>query len=128
MPTVMKLSGVDELLAELNGLAPDLTTEAVALQQDAATDTAAELRAAYPSITGQLRGSVRVLRESSISPARVFTRVEVTAPYAHFYEFGTTRTAAAPTFVPITRRGRERFVRAVIDRVRARGLTIGGAT
>jgi len=127
MATTMKLGGVEELLAELAALAPDLTTEAIALQQTVTAETADALRAAYPSVTGNLRASVQVARESSTSSARVFSRVTVTAPYAHFYEFGTVHTSPSPTFVPITRHGREQFAQSVIARVKAHGLTVGGA-
>ena len=126
MSAKLTLGGVDELLAELARLAPDLTTEAVALQQTIAHQTAAAIRAAYPSVTGTLRGSVQVDRLSSTSPARVFTSVTVTAPYAHFVEFGTATTTPTPAFVPLTRIGREQFTQAVIARVKARGLVVGG--
>jgi Bacteriophage HK97-gp10, putative tail-component len=126
MPTKLHLSGVDELLDELARLTPELTDDAVTLQQRTTAETAAELRGAYAVVTGQLRGSVQVKREGSASPARVFSRIEVTAPYAHFYEFGTVNTEPHPTFVPITRRGREAFTAAVVERVKAAGLVVGG--
>ena len=126
MSTRMTLRGVDELLTDLTRLAPDLTSEASTLQQTMAADTAAAIRAAYPSETGRLRASVHVERLQSTSGARVYTEVTVDAPYAHFVEFGTARTAPNPAFVPLTRQGRERFAQAVIDRVQARGLVVGG--
>ena len=127
MANQLILGGVDELLAELARLAPDLTAETILLQQQITQDTADELRAALPVASGELRASVRVQRESSNSPARVFTEVSVNAPYAHFVEFGTHDTAPQPAFVPVTRRGRETFVKAVVGKVRDRGLVIGGA-
>jgi hypothetical protein len=126
MASQLRLTGVDEFLAELARLAPDLAAEAASLQGSLAGETAAELRAAYPSLTGQLRASVTVEREGSASPARVFTRLSVTAPYIEYYEFGTARTEPHPTFGPIVRRGREAFLRAVIARVKRRGLLVGG--
>jgi HK97 gp10 family phage protein len=126
MASELRLSGVDELLAELMRLAPDLAAEAGPVQASIAAQTAAEIRAGLPSDTGRLRDSVTVQREGSNSPARVFTRVSVTAPYAHFVEFGTARTVPAAVFVPATRRGREQFADAMVERVRARGLTVTG--
>jgi len=126
MATVLKLGGVEGLLAELARLAPDLAAETVPLQTAIANQTADDLRAAYPVVTGALRSSVEVQREPSISPARVFTRVTVTSPYAGFFEFGTVRTAPQPTFRPAVRRGREEFLRAVIARVKSRGLLVTG--
>lgn len=128
MASALRLTGVDELLAELERLAPDFVAETRPLQESTAEETADALRAAYPVRTGQLRASVQVQRESSQSPARLFTRVAVTAPYAEFYEFGTSRTAPNPTFTPITNRGRRNFLEAVIARVRARGLQVSGLT
>ena len=127
MANQLILGGVEELLAELARLAPDLTAETILLQQQITQDTADELRAALPVASGELRASVQVQRESSNSPARVFSQISVNAPYAHFVEFGTHDTAPQPAFVPVTRRGRETFVKAVVDKVRDRGLVIGGA-
>jgi len=126
MAAALRLFGVDNLLKEIERLAPELTRAASAFQQTRAVEAAAEIRAAYPSDTGQLRNSVRVARLSSTSSARVFTQITVDAPYAHFVEFGTARTAPNPAFVPITRRLREQFVRDVIGLVEARGLVVGG--
>jgi len=127
MSAKLSIRGVDALLADLADLAPDLTREAAARQQARALDAAAAIRAAYPSVTGRLRNSVQVARLSSQSKARVFTEVTVSAPYAHFVEFGTARTAPNPAFVPITRRAREAFAEEMIDRVEARGLVVRGA-
>lgn len=127
MAAQMKLDGVDELLAELGRLAPDLTAETRPLQASQAAETAAALRAAYPAVTGGLRASVTVRQDSSRSPSRLFTEVAVTAPYVEYYEFGTSRTTPHPTFVPITNRGRKEFLDTVIGRVRARGLKVGGS-
>lgn len=126
MASALILGGVDDLLAELARLAPDLTAEAGELQQAMATETAAAIRAAYPAITGALRASVQAERLTSTSPARVYTEVTVGAPYAHFVEFGTADRAPNPAFVPLTRLGRERFAKAVVDRVKARGLEVTG--
>jgi hypothetical protein len=127
MATELRLNGVDELLAELTSLAPDLAAETGPLELAIAEETAENLRTSYPVVSGELAGSVQVERASSSSPARVFARVVVRSPHAEFFEFGTSRMGPSPTFVPISRRGREAFVRAVIDRVRARGLEVSGA-
>ena len=126
MPTELKLAGVDELLEDLLRLAPDLAAEAATLERTIGEQTAAAIRAGYPIVTGQLRRSVQVQRGTSSSPARVFTEISVTAPYAEAVEFGTSRTVPRPNFVPASRRGREAFVRAVIARVRAEGLKVAG--
>lgn len=126
MANEVRITGLDELLADLARLAPDLAAEARPLQARAAEATASELRAAYPSVTGELRNSVQVDAESSASEARVFSRLSVTSRHAAFYEFGTAHTAPHPTFTPIARRGRAAFLADVIDRVKARGLVVSG--
>ena len=126
MATELRLGGVDELLAELERLAPDLAAEARPLQASSAEQTASNLRAAYPIDTGELGRSVEVVREGSSSEARVFTRVTVTAPHAGFFEFGTRYMPPTPTFTPIVRRGREEFLMTMIGRVKARGLHVRG--
>jgi HK97 gp10 family phage protein len=126
LATKLTIAGVERLLAELEHLAPGLTAEAVTLQKAIAVETAAAIRAAYPSDTGRLRASVQVSRLSSTSPARVFSTLTVTAPYAEYVEFGTATRTATPAFVPQMRIGRERFAEAVIARVKARGLVVGG--
>jgi hypothetical protein len=126
MATKMQFGGFDEFLADLARLAPDFAAETARLEATIAEQTAEQLRAAYHVVTGRLQASVVVQRESSTSPARVFTRVAVTAPYANYYEFGTARTAPHPTFVPIVNRGRERFLKAVAALVRGEGLKVTG--
>jgi len=126
MATELKLTGVDELLDELRRLTPDLTADAVTLERTIAEQTAEQLRAALPVVTGRLRASVQVQRESSVSPARVFTRIAITAPYAEHVEYGTSRVPPRPVFVPITRRGREAFAKAVSAAVKATGLHVTG--
>ena len=126
MASELKITGAEELLAELTALAPDLAAEARTLEQAITEQTAEDLRAAYPVVTGELAGSVQVVPDRSRSPVRVFTQVVVTAPYAEFYEFGTVRTVPHPTFVPTTNRGRRAFLTAVIARVQRHGLRVDG--
>ena len=126
MASTLNLGGVEELLRELEALAPGLTSEASTLQSSIASETVAAIRAAYPSVTGALRASVQAERLSSTSSARVFTQVTVSSPYVEYVEFGTAHTTPTPTFVPLTLIGREQFAKAVIDRVKARGLDVGG--
>jgi len=126
MPSSLRLAGVDELLDELIRLAPDLAIEAGPLERAAAAATADELRAALPMATGALRASVAVEPLGVTTSGRVATNVVVTAPHALYVEFGTARTPPRSTFVPVTRRGRQAFVRTIMDRVRDRGLVVGG--
>ena len=124
--TKLMIKGVARLLADLEELTPGLTAEAVTIQKQIAVETAAAIRAAYPSDTGRLRASVQVNRLDSTSPARVFSTITVTAPYAEYVEFGTAHMTPTPAFVPNMRIGRERFAAAMIAHVKARGLLVGG--
>ena len=126
MPSVLRLDGVDALLSELARLAPDLMAESRPLQAAIAERTADQVRAALPVATGALRASVQVVRDGGAGPARLVSRVVVGAEYAAFVEFGTPFMPPRPVFVPATRRGREAFAAAVIARVRAHGLVVGG--
>jgi hypothetical protein len=126
MASVLRLGGIDQLLTELEGLAPALAAAAASVQGTIAEETASAIRAGYPSVTGTLRASVRVERAPSTSPVRVFARLVVGAPYAEYVEFGTSRQAPAAVFVPAARRGREAFVKAVIEQVRDAGLRVTG--
>ena len=128
MPSILRLAGVDELLRELAGLAPDLLAESRPLVAAQAARTADEVRAALPVATGALRASVHVVTPGGTGPGRLATRVVVGADYAEFVEFGTPLMPARPVFVSAVRRGRQAFAAAVIARVRARGLVVGGET
>ena len=126
MSAELKLTGVDELIAELKAFVPDVVGDTRPLELRMAQETADTLRAAYPSVTGALRASVTVEPAPSTSPARVFTGLRVGVDYAEFYEFGTAHQGATPTFVPITRRGREAFVKATVGLVERSGLEVKG--
>ena len=125
MPATMTLTGFDELLQALERLAPGLTTAAAGLEATIADDAVQTLRASVPVDTGRLRNSIQAQR-STTAGATVRTAIVMGAPYAHFVEFGTARTPPRPTFVPIMRRAREQFVRAVVARVKDEGLEVTG--
>jgi len=122
----LQLDGVTEWQRELATLTPDLAEGAAAQQRTIAEQAAEEIRGRLPVVTGRLRASVIVQREPGRTPGRVFTRIAVTAPYAEHVEFGTSRVAPRPVFVPVTRRARDTFVKAVIDEVRQTGLKVTG--
>ena len=128
MPSILRLAGVDDLLRELVGLAPDLLAESRPLVAAQAARTADEVRAALPVATGALRASVHVVTPGGTRPGRLATRVVVGADYAAFVEFGTPLMPPRPVFVPAVRRGRQAVAAAVIARVRAKGLSVGGET
>jgi HK97 gp10 family phage protein len=81
------LEGLDELRDELQRLPADLNREARDQVIATAQATAAELRAAYPEKTGNLRRGVKVTIEET--PTSTIAKVISSAPHAHLWEFGT---------------------------------------
>jgi HK97 gp10 family phage protein len=81
------LEGVDELRDALQRLPADLNREARGEVVAAAEGAAADLRAAYPEKTGNLRRGVKVT--TTESTASTVAIVKSTAKHAHLWEFGT---------------------------------------
>lgn len=79
--------GLDELRDELKRLPAELNREARDQVIATAEATAAELRAAYPEKTGNLRRGVKVKIEET--PTSTIAKVISSAPHAHLWEFGT---------------------------------------
>lgn len=123
--TRLELKGFDELEAELERLAPVLTDEATPIADTAATTAVETVRTAYREITGRLRRGLRVVTVATKS-YRVQRRIENAEEYALFYEFGTSRSKATPTFVPITVRARQAFKKAIVALVESKGLQVRG--
>jgi len=127
MATEIQFTGITELLAALERLAPDLAAAAVTQEKAIATQTVEAIRAGYPLVTGTLRNSVQIQKQGSTTPVRPFTQIAVTAPYATLVEFGMARTAPRPVFIPAIRRAREALVKDVVEKIRQQGLTVTGA-
>jgi len=105
--------------------AREITDKAAPLTKAGADDARKRVRSAYPRVTGRLQDGVVVERRASPAGVTVYD-VSSTAPYASFYEFGTHHQRARPTFVPITNRERRDTTKAVVDVVKAAGLTVTG--
>jgi hypothetical protein len=126
MPSELRLGGVDVLIAELERTSPDLADETAPEIENATDRTETRTRDAYPVVSGDLRDGVRKVPVSTGRRYRLHTRVVSGAAHAHFYEFGTVRTRAHPTFLPIARQEQVAMVKRVVAIVRAHGLQVTG--
>jgi len=132
----LQLDGVAELRAALMALPEQMSRDEFRpLLQSHAESLAAEVRDAYPKVTGNLADHVKV-DKGDVSSLRV--RVRTTAKHAHLYEYGTVRRFTAgtganrgtmparPIFVPAAIRWRARMVtatKAALQRMRIPGFT-----
>lgn len=123
MPVRMDLRGFDELKAELAALPYALKREAAPIELQHALAAQADVVAAYPSVTGELRAGVKVVERTARGVATLYT-LATTAPYAHIYEFGSVHQRPRATFLPITERARRASVGVVSDLVEAHGLVV----
>lgn len=125
MPVRMELKGFDELLRELETLPATLRAASDPILLRHARVGEAQVKAAYPVVTGNLRDGVTIEERVARGVAVLYT-LRSGSPHAHLYEFGTAHTAPKATFLPITDRERRAATVAVADVVRAEGLTVGG--
>jgi len=126
MPNKLVLGGFKELRDELVAFPQTVNRESVPILERYARATQAEVIAAYPIVTGELRAGVKVLQRAARGVATLITLI-TSAPYAHIFEFGSRRQRPRPTFLPISERGRRQGVVAVADLVKSKGLVVRGA-
>lgn len=131
------MEGLDELRAALKALPEDLARDARFRVRAAANAAADDLRAAYPSDSGNLRRGVRVAVEDQA--VSVVATVKSSSPHAHLWEFGTqvrrtqrllNRGAAPAHFdqglVGIAQRRRRDLNEELVDIVRKAGFEVTG--
>jgi hypothetical protein len=87
MSASFRIEGLAEMIAALKRLPAELAEEAVALVEEAATEAEDEIVAAYPEVSGDLKGGVRHTTRSS--RFGTIARVSSNAPHAFIYETGT---------------------------------------
>jgi hypothetical protein len=125
MSAKLELRGFDDLIRDLTALPATLNHGADPILLRYARQAEAQLVAAYPVVTGALRGGVKIVERTARGVATLYTLVS-SAPHAHLFEFGTARTTPRATFLPITERDRRAATAAVSDLVRDQGLTVHG--
>jgi Bacteriophage HK97-gp10, putative tail-component len=133
MKANIRITGDKELEAALRALPRDLSLDAERLILAAADTAAAEIRAAYPEVTGNLKGGVRVVTTGSEFATR--SRVISSAPHAHLFEYGTEARQTSlgydrggypgrHVFWPIVERWQKALKGTLIDLVKATGLRV----
>jgi len=136
MSVTLKWDGLDEFKADLEKLPEGLTTDSDPIVSSAANGAAADIRAGYPTRTGNLKKNVFVSRLDKGKDFRGYI-VKNTAPHAFIFENGTqarhtaigaNRGAMPPghVFVPaVIRRRRQMYeqLKALLVRY---GLVVSG--
>ena len=126
-----RITGLEAMRRRLQTLSGAARSAAAATLSDVAQDVSAEIQAtldqATPGVSlpgappvdhaGQLAASVSV----DDDPDAARSVVTVSAPFAHFLEFGTARMAARPFLRPAALRAR-RTAKALISEAQRRGL------
>jgi hypothetical protein len=103
--------GLDAYERELASLPATASTATAPILTKSAEQTAVELRAAYPVVTGHLRDSVKVrIADRPLAPTTV---IENTAAYAIPFEFGHGTAGGRHVFGPLVAR-KARAVKAEI--------------
>lgn len=153
MSARLKIDGLEDLRRGLQALPSELQSDAEAAVRSAADATAEHVRRVYESarsststytIKGGIKKSRKHLADSVVVTTRgaktgaAAARVKVTAPHAHWFEFGTQERAwaggkstgampARATLVPKATAERREMVSELIDVVRRAGLEVRGA-
>lgn len=130
------LNGLDELRQALRTLPADLTAEASHLIEGVANGAAADIKAAYPVRTGNLRNHLTVthFERGRFSAGAI---VKNTAKHASIFEHGTQarhtaigahRGSMPPghVFVPRMIRARRRMYQGLKDLLSRHGLLVSG--
>ena len=135
MPATLRLEGLAALAADLSRLPTTLRDQSRPVVTRAADTAEATIRAAYPVVTGDLRGG---LHQTTVETATgVKVRLVNESIHALWYEFGTElrqtalgytrgRMPAAKVFVPTAMAEKREMVEDVIAVVEAEGLRVHG--
>lgn len=90
----VKVEGLERFVEGMRGFRVDVQTAIREASEWTAMEAANRARSRAPVRTGRLRGSIQTLTASAES------KVQVTAPYAGYVEFGTRRMRAQPFLRP----------------------------
>nr|ABN71537.1 hypothetical protein [uncultured bacterium] len=139
MTTELKITGLEQLRADLKRLPEDLQREAAVIVQATADAMAVDVLGQYAVKTGNLRSHVRVETTSDVVGG-VSSRVVSKARHAWLYERGTAgkkrswangkNTGAMPAkkiFAPVAPLRRRIMTAALVDLVQRAGLTVTGS-
>jgi hypothetical protein len=130
----LTMQGFDDTRAAFEHAPPEAITEARFLTNAAAQQAANAIRAAYPSVSGELRGGVAV--EAVAGGAYEAAALVVSRSYkARWFEYGTAmrhnksgafrgRLAPNPVFTRITTDTEKQLVEAIRTLLEAFGLRV----
>lgn len=130
------ITGLAEFYEALRNLPSEMTADAAPIVSSRADQAGAQIRAAYPEVTGNLKGHVTVTH-GAFGRFGVASIVKSTAKHAYMYENGTqarqtdlgaNRGAMPPAhvFVPIIIRNRREMLQQLIAIVEKQGLVVTG--
>jgi hypothetical protein len=128
MSVSFEIRGLDQLIRDLQQLPTELKGDATTIVIDAAHHAQAEIVAAYPHVTGNLKRGVKVGVEA-IGPAGVSATVRSSAPHAWLYEHGRSRWGEisdppAPVFIPTMMRTRRAMYAQLARLLEQHGLDV----
>jgi hypothetical protein len=128
MSVSFEIRGLDQLIRDLQQLPTELKGDATTIVIDAAHKAQAEIVAAYPAVTGNLKRGVKVGVEA-IGPAGVSATVRSSAPHAWLYEHGRSRWGEisdppAPVFIPTMMRTRRAMYGQLARLLEQHGLSV----
>jgi hypothetical protein len=139
MSVTLKITGLEQLRADLKRLPEDLQREAAVIVQATADAMAVDVLGQYAVKTGNLRSHVRVETTSDVVGG-VSSRVVSRARHAWLYERGTAgkkrqwkngkNTGPMPAkkiFAPIAPLRRRIMTAALVELVQRAGLTVTGS-
>ena len=89
MSTKVVFTGIEATKGEFKAQPEALAKATQYLANRIAKQAAADIKAAYPKVTGNLRDGVKVERSRNPSKVVAAARVVNRAPHAHLYELGT---------------------------------------
>jgi hypothetical protein len=126
--SAFEIRGLDQLIRDLQQLPTELKGDATTIVIDAAHKAQAEIVAAYPVVTGNLRRGVKV-GVKVIGPEGVNAVVRSSAPHAWLYEHGRSRWGEvsdppAPVFIPTMMRMRRAMYAQLARLLEQHGLDV----
>jgi hypothetical protein len=136
--TELKITGLEQLRADLKRLPEDLQREAAVIVQATADAMAVDVLGQYAVKTGNLRSHVRVETTSDLVGG-ISSKVVSRAKHAYLYESGSSPRAwkkngkstgvmpAKRIFAPVAPLRRRIMTAALVDLVQRAGLTVTGS-
>jgi hypothetical protein len=135
MSARVRWEGLDAFLREFGSLPEELQQEGLGIVREETEGAAVEIATQLPRRRGVLAGRVRTFYPSS---SILVGLVQLTAPHAHLFHFGSKdrrtdsganrgRMPGKNITVPVARRRRARMARRLVELLRRKGFQVGHA-